>query len=227
MSLSRLNHWLPWGQADPEVLPGTAECHHQITDAVLPQPDAVFDDTTALDTAVDVLDPEPPLVERLVGQVVLQGQPRTAGFLRRHEDRYARERERQDAQILQHPTPGREWGGGGLRNAQIMPTAAVGVPEKEAEEQGIDQQDIFDRVIALLAAITRLLCHRVLGADDAPFRPVLGTRGTGSSASGTPTVAVSASATPRRWANAARERAGAAPRGRRAARSTESRTWIH
>jgi len=33
----------------------------------LPQTDAIFDDATALDTAVDVLDPEPTLVQGLIG----------------------------------------------------------------------------------------------------------------------------------------------------------------
>jgi hypothetical protein len=30
LSLSRLNHWLPRGQAHPEVVQGTAEFHHEI-----------------------------------------------------------------------------------------------------------------------------------------------------------------------------------------------------
>src|SRR5215831_8269742 len=69
----------------------------------------------------------------------------------------------------------RRWGvGGGLRDAQIMGTAAVGVAQKEDDEQGIDEQDIFDRVVFFLAAITLLLFSRVLGADDASFRPVMG-----------------------------------------------------
>ena len=37
LSLSRLNYWLPRGQAHPEVVQGTAEFHHQITDALLPR----------------------------------------------------------------------------------------------------------------------------------------------------------------------------------------------
>lgn len=41
----------------------------------------------------------------------------------------------------------------------------------------MDEQDIFDRVVLCLAALTRLRCSRVLGADNAPFRPVLGQRG--------------------------------------------------
>src|SRR5262249_42559482 len=117
-----------------------------------------------------------------------------------------------------------------------MGAAAIGVTEKEDEEQGIDEQDIFRGVIFFLAAITRFLFNRVLGADDASFRPVMGKRGeagaaagmgatgAGSSSSGTTTVAASASATPRRWARAVRERAGASPRARCAARRAGKRT---
>src|SRR3954451_21778219 len=37
LSLSRLNHWLPRGQANPEVMQGTADFHHAIPDTLLPQ----------------------------------------------------------------------------------------------------------------------------------------------------------------------------------------------
>ena len=79
---------------------GTAEFHHQIADARLPQADPVFHDATALDTAVDMLDPQPPLVERLVRPLLLPRQFLAAGFLGRHEDHHLRERERQESQIL-------------------------------------------------------------------------------------------------------------------------------
>src|SRR5215813_764975 len=214
-------------QAHPEVVQGTAEFHHQIADAVLPQTDAVFDDAATLDTAIDVLNPQPPLVEYLVGQVLLQGQLCTAGLLRRHEDLHLREREGQEAQILQQPTASRKRVGGGLRDAQIMDTAAVGITEEEDEEQCIDQQHILHRVVFFLTAITLGLCRRILGADDASLGAVMGkrgdadamARGIGSSSRGAMTDAASASATPRRWARAVRERAGASPRVRNAARS--------
>src|SRR4030095_12780182 len=128
------------------------------------------------------------------------------------------EREGQEAQILQQPTPGRERVGGGLRDAQIMGTAAVGIAQKEDGKEGIHKQDIFHRVVFFLATITCLLFSSVLGADDAPFRPVMGKRGAiggaatgasatgaGSSASGVITAAASASVTPRRCARALRE----------------------
>jgi hypothetical protein len=47
-----------------------------------------------------------------------------------------------------------------------MGAAAIGVTAKKDDEQGIDQQDIFYRMILFLAALTRGLCSRVLGADD-------------------------------------------------------------
>src|SRR4029434_9587923 len=71
VSLSRLNHRLPRGQAHPEVVEGAAEFHHEITDASLPQADAVFHDAAALDTALDMLDAQPTLVERLVRPLLL------------------------------------------------------------------------------------------------------------------------------------------------------------
>src|SRR5215212_10081876 len=55
LSLSRLNPWLPRGQVDPEVMQGTADFHHAIPDALLPQADPVFDHAITLDTAVDRL----------------------------------------------------------------------------------------------------------------------------------------------------------------------------
>jgi hypothetical protein len=72
MSLSRLNHRLPGCETHPEVMQGTAEFHHQITDSLLPQADPVFDNPTPLHAAVDMLDPQPTLVQRLIGPLLLQ-----------------------------------------------------------------------------------------------------------------------------------------------------------
>src|SRR5712691_4625265 len=119
-----------------------------------------------------------------------------------------------------------------------MDTAAVGVAQKEDDEESIDEQDIFDGVISFLAAITRRLFSSVLGADNPPFRPVMGKRGAAGRATGAPTLGAvassneattvaSASETPKRCARALRERAGASPRLRRAVSSAGRSTWIH
>src|SRR5215471_288838 len=55
LSLSRLNHWLPWGQAHPEVVQSTTEFHDQIADAFFPQTNAVFDDATPFHTAIELV----------------------------------------------------------------------------------------------------------------------------------------------------------------------------
>jgi hypothetical protein len=55
-----------------------------------------------------------------------------------------------------------------------MRAAAIGVAQEEDQEQRIDEQDIFDGVVFFLAAITRGLFRRVLGADDPSFRAVMG-----------------------------------------------------
>jgi len=119
-----------------------------------------------------------------------------------------------------------------------MDATAIGVAEEE-EEEGIDEQDIFDGVVLFLASVTLRLFSRVLGADNAPFGAVMGTRGdagavagpasTGaaSSTSDVTTVAASASETPQRCARAVRERAGASPRARSAASNAGKSTWIH
>src|SRR5712692_484148 len=229
LSSSRLNHRLPGSEAHPEVVQGTTYFHHQIADALLPQADPVFDDTTALDTAVDMFDPQPALGERLIRCLLLQRQLLAAWFLDWHEDLHLGERERQETQILQQLAPRRQGIRRRVGNALIVDTAATGVTEKENREQGIDQQDIFYRMVLFLAAITPRLFNRVLGADDAPFGAIMGKRGdagtpAGASSGSTTTVAASASETPSRCARAVRERAGASPRTRSAARRTGRRT---
>src|SRR5215813_9819812 len=88
LSLSRLNHWLPGCEAHPEVVQGTTDFHYDIAGALFPQAHPIFHNATALDTAVHMLAPQPPLVERLVGTVLFPRQLLAAGFLGRHEDRH-------------------------------------------------------------------------------------------------------------------------------------------
>jgi hypothetical protein len=239
LSLSRFNHGLPGCKTHPAVMQGPAQCHHALTDALLPQTDPVFHHATTLHAPVDMLDAEPALVQGLVGACLLPRQFLAAGFLGRHEELDLGQRQRQEAQIL--PQPASRGQGRGRRGGHrlVMEAAAAGLAEEEENEQGIPEQDIFDGVVLLLAALTRGLFRRVLGADAPPLRPVMGKRGeagaaagtattgVGSSSSGATTGAASASETPSRCAKAVRERAGASPRARSAASSAGRRTWIH
>ena len=75
-----------------------------------------------------------------------------------------------------------------------MDATAIGVAQKEDYEEGIHQQDIFDRMVLFLAAIALRLFSRVLGADDAPFSPIMGKRGDGGVVAGTVATGVGSSA---------------------------------
>src|SRR5438132_9989693 len=145
MSLSRLNHRLPGYETYPEVVQGAAEFHDQITDALLPQAEPVFDDTTTLPTAVDRLDAPPAVVQGLVGQCLLQRQRIASWFLRRHEDLHLGERAGQKAQSLQHRTSRRKGIGSGVSDALIMTAAARGLAGEGIGQRSVDQQIIFTR----------------------------------------------------------------------------------
>ena len=56
-----------------------------------------------------------------------------------------------------------------------MDVPANGLAEEQDDQRRVDQKDIFYRVILFLATVTFRLFSSVLGADDAPFRPVMGT----------------------------------------------------
>src|SRR5438132_1550078 len=59
------------GEDAPSMIEGTADIPHSIAAAHLPEAAAVFDAVPALDTAMDMVDPQPPLVELLVRHVLL------------------------------------------------------------------------------------------------------------------------------------------------------------
>src|SRR4051794_34133247 len=65
-----------------------------------------------------------------------------------------------------------------------MDAASNSVAEEQDNELGIDQQDVLYRMVLFLATVTVRLFSRVLGADNAPFRPVMSKRGTHNQAIG-------------------------------------------
>src|SRR5207247_7499770 len=131
----------------------------------------------------------------LIGQLLFQGELLATRLLGRHEELDLGQRERQKAQVLQQPAPRRQGRGRRVGNGLIVSAAAIGVAEEKNDEQRIDQQDIFDRVVFFLAALTVRLFNRVLGADDAPFGAVRGKRGDAGAAAGTATPGIGSSTT--------------------------------
>jgi hypothetical protein len=66
-----IKSWATTGEDEPGIMEGTAAIPHPIADAHLPEAASVFDAATALDTAIDMVGPQPTLVERLVRHVLL------------------------------------------------------------------------------------------------------------------------------------------------------------
>jgi hypothetical protein len=217
----------------------TADFHDQIAHARLPQAAGVVDDAAALHTAVDMLDAHPATRDAPIRGFLRAREGAASRLPRRHDDLNLIEGEGQEAQILEQSTARRQGVGGRIGNSLIMGTARIGLAQKEDRERDVDQEHVFYRVVLFLAAITARLLSRILGALDAPFGPIVAKRGeAGSSAGaaagraavggnpavGTTMAAASASATPRRVANAVKDRVGASPSARSVARSTTKRT---
>ena len=216
----------------------TADFHDQIADARFSQAAGVVDDATALATAVDVLDPDPATCDAPIGRFLRAREGPAPWLPRRHDHLHLVERERQEAEILEQPTARGQGVRGGIGNPLIVGAAGVGLTEKENGQRGVDQQDVFHRVTLFLAAIIARLLSRILGTSDAPFGPIMpkrgeagagagGSAGVGGPGGGRTIAPTSASVTPRRWANAVKDRVGASPKTRRVVCSTTKRTWSH
>jgi hypothetical protein len=218
---------------------GTADFHDQIADARLSQAAGVVDDATALDTAVDVLDAHAPTGDASIGGFLAAREGSATGLAGRHEDLDLVERECQEAQILEQATARGSGIGGSLSHSLVVGTPRISLTQEEDGEHGVDQQHVFDGVALFLAALIARLLSRILGTPDAPFSAIVpkrgeagagaggaagGSAGVGSAGVGTTIALTSASATPKRWANACTERLGASPRLHSVARRTTKRT---
>jgi hypothetical protein len=216
----------------------TADFHNQVTDTRLPEAAGFVDDATALDAAVDVLDAHAAARDAPIRGFLRPREGTAARLPGRHDDLDLLQGEGQEAQILEQPTARRQGVGSGIGNPLVMGTARIGLAQKEDRERDIDQEHVLYGVVLFLAAITPRLLSRILGALDASFGPIVAKRGeagagagaaagravvSGAPAVGATMAAASASATPRRVANAVKDRVGASPSPRSVARSTTKR----
>ena len=201
-----------------------------------------MDDATAFDAAVDVLDTHAAACDPSIRRFLRARQGPAPRLLRRHDHLDRRKRTRPKAEILESSAACRQGVWGGIRQPLIVGAAGLGLTAQEARECRIDPQDVFDGVARVLAAITARLLNWILGTLDAPRGSVVPTRGEagaeagaaaggpdvrGGSSVGTTSTLASASVTPRRFANAVKDRVGASPSVRRVARRTTKSTCIH
>jgi hypothetical protein len=175
-----------------------------------------------------------------IGGVLAAREGATARRSSRHDALDLVERERQKAQSLEQPTARRSGVWAGIGNPLIVGTTRVGRTQEEDRERRVDPQHVVHRGARLLAAIIARLLSRLLGTPEAPFGAIMPTRGEagagaaaggsdalGGSCSGTTIALASASVTPRRFANAVKDRVGASPSARCVAGRRRNRTCIH
>jgi hypothetical protein len=220
----------------------TADFHDPSADARFPQAARVVDDAAALDAAVDGRDTHAAAGDPSMRRFRRARQGPAPRLPRRHDHLDLVERARQEAQILEPPTACGQGGGCRLCHAFLMDTAGLCVTQQEDHERRVEQPHVLHGMARFLTAITARLLSRILGALEAPFGAIMANRGemgadVGTTAGGsvgvrrsavcTTMAAASASATPRRWTSAVKDRVGASPSVRRVACTTTKRTCIH
>jgi len=219
----------------------TADFHHHIVHTRFSETARVLDHAAALDAAVDVREAHPATRDPPLGRFLRPRELPTPGLLHGPDARDLVARARQEAEILEPSAACGQGRGRRVCHPLVVGAAPVRVAQEQDREHRLEEPHVLHRVACFLTAITARLLRRLLGTRDAPFGPLVSTRGeagagsaaagrsdTGGNASvGSTRAAASASAIPRRWANSAKERVGASPNARSAARRTTKRTWIH
>jgi hypothetical protein len=208
----------------------TTDFHHHVANPGFPHSDRLFEHAAAFDTAVDMFDAHAPPSKLPIPRFLCPRQLVPTGLLRGLEDVHAVPRECLKARILQQLTPRWQRIGCGIGDAFVMDTTRMCLAQEEDAQGSIDQEKVFQHVPLFLAAITRFLFSRVVGARDGALGAVMTKRGaTGGEVSwpasaGDVGSGREGTSTPRRACKASTLREGASPKVRRVLRNTGSKT---
>jgi hypothetical protein len=217
-------------QADAKVMQRTANFHHHVANPSLPDPDRLFEHAAALHAAIDMFDTHAPPRELPIPRFLCPRQLVPTGLLRGLEDVHAVQREGLKAQILQQLTPRRQRIRRGVGDVLVMDTARMRLAQEKDAQGTIDQEQVLQHVPLFLAAITRFLFSRVVGARDGSLGAVMTKRGTPGGGAPRPSSVGGVScgrdgpSTPKHACKASTRREGASPKVRRVWRNTGSKT---
>lgn len=150
-----------------------ARFHEAVPNVFTPQAQLVFHNATALDTANHVLNPHTDTGNGSVGCPLLWCQFSTARLFRGLVDRDARHGKALKAEILIQARTRWEVIGFLIRHCLIMPTAFIAGAQKHNLARVRNQQQIFDRMLFLLAAVVEPLFIGVGWSVDGAFRSIM------------------------------------------------------
>jgi hypothetical protein len=155
----------------------TADFHHHVANPSFPHADRRFAHAAAFDTAVDLFNAHAPPRALPIPRFLGPRQRMPTGLRRGLDDVHAVQREGLKARILQQLTPRRQRIGCGIGEALVMDTTRRRLAPEEDAPGLIEQEKVFQHVPLFLAAITRFLCRRVVGAWDGSLGAVVTQRG--------------------------------------------------
>jgi hypothetical protein len=207
-------------------MPRTAACPHHVANAGLPHSDRLLEPTPAFDPAVDRLDAYAPPRQLPIPRFLGPRQLVPTRLLHGLEDGHAVQREGLKARSLPQLTPRRQRIRSGRGEAGVMDTPRRRLAQAAEAQGALDQEQVFQQGPLCLAARTRFLGHRVVGARDGALGAVRTTRGAadggglGPASAGALCRDQDGPSPPRRACQASTRREGASPVGRRVWRNT-------
>ncbi len=160
-----------------EIMQPTGDGHHPVPDRVLPVADLVFHDPTALDTTDRMLDPHFLARNATVFFFLFWREFTTTRLFHRLLDRHARNRKSLKPHVLIEHTASGQHIVFGINNGFLMPFPCMRRAHKLNGTPGINEQNIFDGMTALLSAIIFCLFIGIYRSLDEAFGTIMIKRG--------------------------------------------------
>ena len=164
---------VPWPEVQSEVVQSAASFHNLVSKPFLPAPDLVFNNSIPFHTPYGMLDPNPNLGNESIVFRVFWSQFFASRFLSGLNDDHTCDGEPLKACILEQDAALRKGIACFIRSLFVMLLAFAGGGEETDLALRVDDDDVFDRMLFLLATIVLFLKLLVLGARNGPFRAIM------------------------------------------------------
>jgi hypothetical protein len=160
-----------------EIVQPTGDVHHHVPDIILPVAELVFHDTTAFDTTDRMLDPHFLARNTPVFFFLCGHEFPAARLFRWLLDRHARNRKPLKPHVLIEHTASGQYIVFVINNRFLMPFPCMCWAQKLNGTPVINEQNVFHRMTALLAAVIFCLFIGIYWSLDGTFGAIMVKRG--------------------------------------------------